>query len=205
MKKRLVYLIILTCLAIQLACKSSYSIVYENYPLSDTLVVRNYLFQQIDNFVFNSPQDVADSSIQKIKIILSQLDIPVKFEDTLENKVDYFFLREEYIAGSSKKNVDTNLILAYANPSYKGEVVLLPYIELHNRIISGTGFTHYSAIKVVVYVVKDNKIAYADRGIVRTKKYNTPNREDIEMNLNTIEDWEKAINGAMKEYINRLK
>ena len=187
------------------SCKSTYPVVFEGYSKLDTLVIRNYLFQQIDNFVFNSPQDVADSSIQKFKNIISNLDIPVKFEDTLENKVDYFFLREEYIAGSSKKNVDTNLILEYANPSYKGEVVLLPYIELHNRIISGTAFTHYSAIKVVVYVVKDNKIAYADRGIVHTKKYNTPNLEDIKYNLNPVEDWEKAINDAIKEYINHLE
>jgi hypothetical protein len=205
--KRLDYikLIILACLTIQSACKSTHPVLYEKYPMSDTLVVRNYLFQQIDNFVFNSPQYVADSSILKFKTIISKLDIPLVFEDTLENKVDYFFLREEYIAGSTKKNVDTNLVLTYVNSSIEGEVILLPYIELHNRVISGTAFTHYSAVKIVIYIIKDNKITYAHRGIVHTKKYNTPNREDIKKNLNTIEDWEKAINEAMKEYIERLE
>jgi hypothetical protein len=208
MKYDVIYkLFFLILLCVICSCKTNYqTIVGKKYSIQDTLIVRNYLFQQIDNFVFNSPQDVADSSIQKFKTILSKLDIPIKFEDTLVNIVDYFFLREEYVVGSRKKNnIDSNYFLNHANPKNKGEVVLFPYFELVNIVLGGTAFTHYSVVKIVVYIVKNNTIIYTYRKSISSKKHFTPNREDIKKNLNPIEDWEKAINGAMKEYINRLE
>lgn len=186
------------------SCKSKFQVVQENYSVLDALVVRNYFFQQIDNYVYNSPHDLADSSILKFKELITKMELPINFEDTLENKVDYYFLKEKYIGGVSSKIIDTNVIIKNANAKNEEEIVLVPYIELSNTTLP-KGYTHYSTLKIVVYLVKNDKIIYKDIGFVKSNRFTVENREDIIKNRNTREDWEKAIYQAMKEYIERLE
>ena len=186
------------------SCKSTYPILKESYSFSDTLIVKDYFFQRIDGRVNNSPQDEADSIFTIFKSILKKLDVPVVFDTINKNKVDYFFLKENY--GLLRKRIDTCLVKDLASLKEKNNLVLIPYLEIWNSALGSEGGYSYSSwANVQVFIVKNNKILYASSTGIRSDVHFEPEYKKIKRNINTKEDWEKAINGAMKEYIERLE
>ena len=204
MKKVIVLISILCLLGSFSSCKS-YFIMEESYPMNETIIIKNYLFQINDDNTINAPDDIGDSLFRFFKNQMLTFDLPLKLVDGGENKVDYFFLKEGYLAGPYK-GVDTSLIIKMVDKDYKNNQVLIPFIEVFNRSIGSVGgYTYRSFAKIVIFIVRDGKVIYRYSNSISSDVHFEPEYKKIKRNINTKEDWEKAINGAMKEYINRLE
>ena len=187
------------------SCKSTYQITADSYSKNDTLVVTDFLFQVTDNKTVNAPREIGDSLFKFFKSHIQTLGLPIEVKRDGENKVDYFFLKERYTA-SSYRAVDTSLIINMVEPRFIDSFVLIPFLEIFNRSIgSAGGYTYRSFAYVGVFIVKNKRVIYRSSHSVFTDSYFEPEFSKIKRNINTLEDWEKAINGAMKEYINRLE
>lgn len=185
------------------SCKS-YNIIQEEYAKNETVILKDYLFQIRDNKTTNVNDDLADSVIMIFKNNLINLDLPLKIIENGSNKVDYFFLKEGYLAGPYK-GVDTAFVVSMVEKSFRDSLVLIPFIEILNRQIISIGYEYNSMINITIFLVKNNQIVYRYPSSVVSETFFTPDKENVKRNINTLEDWEKAINGAMKEYINRLE
>ena len=200
---KFIYLIALIFILGYSSCKS-YNIVEERYSKNETIILKDYLFQVRDNKITNIDDELGDSLYKIFKDYLITLNIPVHIIDNGANKVDYFFLQEGYLAGPYK-GVDTSFIINMVEPKFRDSLVLVPFIEILNRYMISIGYEYDSLINITIFIVKNKKIVYRFSSSISSEAFLTPNPKNIKRNINTKEDWEKAINGAMKEYINRLE
>ena len=204
MGKKNRFMLVFCLLLLFFSCKS-YFIIEDSYQKKEKIIIQDYLFQISDNKVLNAPDNIGDSLFSFFKSHLLTLDLPIKIIDGGENKVDYFFLRERYTA-SSFRAVDTAFITNMVKPKFKDSLVLIPFIEIFNQSIGSVGGATYSSKAYIqIFIVNQGKIIYRKFYQVNTDTHFEPNPKNIKRNINTKEDWEKAINGAMKEYINRLE
>ena len=185
------------------SCKS-YNILQEKYAENETIILKDYLFQVRDNKVANIDDELADSSFTIFKDYLINLNFPLQIMDEGKNRVDYFFLKEGYLPGPYK-GVDTSLIISLVDEKHSDSLILIPFIEILNQYMISIGYEYYSIINITIFLVKNNQIVYRYSYRVMGESLFTPDKEKIKRNINTLEDWEKAINGAMKEYIERLE
>ena len=187
------------------SCKSTYQITADSYSKNDTLFVKDYLFQVRDNKVVNAPDEIGDSLFTFFKGHLLSFDLPIKIIEGGENKVDYFFLKEGYSPWPFK-SIKTSLLLEKFKTLQKNQIVLVPFIEVFNRSVgSAGGYTYSSIANIELIFLQNDKIIYRYQYRISTDVHFEPEHKKIKRNMNTKEDWEKAINGAMKEYIERLE
>lgn len=189
------------------SCKNEYyHVLHESYSKTDTLIVYDYFFQIRDNDVIHTPQDVADSLMSYFYQRLETLNFPYRIiEHGTNHANDYFFQVSRFTTGP-RRIVDTTRILQLVKPEHQHMAIVIPFIEIHNSYTGSAGGTsHMPFACAEVTIVKNNKIIY--RGFRRVPGSGVLAVEswEHEQNVNSLDDWNRAIYGAFKGYITRLK
>lgn len=169
------------------------------YSKLDTLVVKNYFYVQVSNGAFNSPYDDADSAMALFIDHIPKLGVPIRFSDSLENKVDYFYLVEE--KRCCTKTIEKYIVDAVETKD-TNVTTLVPLFEVTN---SAFELAYSSTVRVVVFLVKNNKIIYIGSRAVHSQSFDYFDYQDVKHNINTLEEWKTAIYGALKHYVENLE
>ena len=189
------------------SCKDEYyNVLHESYSKTDTLIVYDYFFQIRDNDVIHTPQEVADSLMSYFYQRLETLNFPYRIiEHGTNHANDYFFQVSRFKTGPLR-SLDSNRIIQLVKPEHKNKTVIVPFIEIFNRFISSSGGTTHRAFACAeVSIVKNGSIVYRGFRQVHGESVLAVESWEHEQNVNSLDDWNRAIYGAFKGYVTRLK
>jgi hypothetical protein len=199
----LISIVFLICLS----CKDEYyHVLHDSYSKKDTLIVYDYFLQIRDGDAIHTPQDVADSLMSYFYQRLETLNFPYRvIENGTNHANDYFFQVSRFTTGP-RRLLDNTRILELVKPEHKHMTLIIPFIEIYNRFNSSYGgTTHIPFACAEITLVKDSKIIYRGFRRVPGPGVLAVYSWEHEQNVNSLDDWNRAIYGAFKGYITNLK
>ena len=195
-----------------LSCKPVYEkVINEQYYKNETIHICDMLiFNMIHVGAFRSEYIYSDKFSNGV--ITSFTDSfgrlnNINFEvNNSQNAVDSSYILKRYNGSYRHPPVDSILVLA---KKCEKDVVLVPLIDVtHSYAGSTVGSTYTDRLDVTAFVVKNNKVIYANSYIVESKSYNKSHDENEfkrPLDLLTQEDWDRVVKEVMQPYIDRLQ
>lgn len=176
----------------------------EAFSFDDTLIVKNYFYVQINNGAFNAPYDSADSAIQRFEDHLASIGLPVRFAAGAVNKADYGFLVDE-LECCGERGLDWRLVEHVKNAvdaECTAQHAMVPYFQVRNTALHGQ---YRSSVLVAVFIVRNGEIVYFGREAAVSNLLPFWDYEEVRQNFNSEQDWLMCIEGALKDYIQRMR
>jgi hypothetical protein len=189
------------------SCKTK-NVIYDYYEKENQIKITHYYLRDCRTPLYkrNCNNGLSDSLFKLFNNELIKLELPLKFVDSIQNKMelavwkknkDYYYYHHN--------RIDTSFILSSIKDSTG--CFLVPFIHYTDHHMSSfSGVTYSIFLCVSIFIIKNNKIIYSMYGQKQSNSFFYVELKELDLSeINIKAMWEETVKEAMQPYLERLK